>query len=87
MTKTYATVLKVFGATLFAVLTVFALWSIFLDPHGNDPLTPDQQERMDDMLNKQSGQRAGSRSGVTVVEDASVDESEALESSRDASVD
>lgn len=80
MTKTYATVLKVFGATLFAVLTVFALWSIFFDPHGNDPLTPDQQERMDDMLNKQSGQRAGSRSGVTVVE-------EALESSRDASVD
>jgi len=69
MTQTPATVLKVFGAVLFAVLLGFTIWSVFLDPHGNDPLTPEQQQRADDLINR--------RSGVTVVEEAGADAGDA----------
>lgn len=52
MTQLPATLIKVFGGILFAVLLSLTIWSVFFDKHANDPLTPDEQQRADDMMNR-----------------------------------
>lgn len=48
------TAIKVFGAVLFVVCGALMIWSIFFDKNANRPLTPEEQRRMDDLLNRQT---------------------------------
>lgn len=46
------TAIKIFGAVLFVVILGGFIWSIFFDKNANRPLTPDEERRMNDLLDR-----------------------------------